>query len=927
VLRCIVVVALLLYRPAPLTAQELTGALIGTVKDEQGLPIKGAVVRVSSPSLIGGTLEQATDEKGHLHFAALPSGVYALEIIFQGFAARHESGIVIGAGATIGRWVGLARLGVDESVTVDGSGSRLDATDPGFSTRFGPEDLRAIPSRRASMFDAMRNVPGVSPTSPSSGTVVTISAFGSGTNENLYLIDGTNTTCPCNGVARSEPGVDFMQEVRVQAVGASAEFGNMQGGVVSVIMRQGSDRFLYDGSYYGQPSGLTSQPILLKDSTGQHTTGYVRTRYRDLTSNFGGPAIRNRLWFFGGYQYLRDYDSQPGTDPAHPRTYEQNKFFAKLTWQLAPGWQLMQSFHEEVWVNPDQPTISRPFETTTRSQATVPATTYGHLTHTASSNTVWDVRVGRFRYHVDSPPSTGDTSTPNHTNAVTGIQSGAPQSFSAITLIRTTGKATITHYRSGLWHADHALKAGTQVERGEHWTPFIIPTGVRYTDSAKPTATFADPSNTGAEFITGSLFATDAITVGDRLTIDAGARFDHNRAISQDLHGVDLTGKETDTIVQGAGTLFSWNIVSPRLGLTFKLTGDGRTMLRASYGRFSQGVLTGEIGAFHPGATTTTTKAYVVEDGDYTKVTQVNSPQSLRLDPGIRAPRTDEYSAGVDRELGRWFQVAGAYVHKSGANFIGWEDVGGIYAEQPRNLFDGRTLTVYNRTNDAADQRFLLTNPDGYSMTYDGLVLAAEKRRSHGWQAFGSLTLSHVSGLQPGSGTTAAGAQVSTVAPPPGPTGLTFGRDPNDLTNARGRLANDRPHIFRAMSSVNVPKTGLVLAGNFQFFSGKPWAAAASVPTTQSPSGQRVLLEPRGTRRLSSQSLLDLRLSRMIAFGKTAQMELLFDLLNVLNNAAEESIVSDIQVTPSSMNATFDQPNAFVDPRRVMLGVRLNLGR
>ena len=93
------------------------------------------------------------------------------------------------------------------------------------------------------MFDFIRAAPGVSPTSPASGTTTTVSAFGSGTNENLFLIDGTNFTCPCSGVARSEPGVDFIQEVQVQSVGASAEFGNIQGAVINVVTRQGGERF------------------------------------------------------------------------------------------------------------------------------------------------------------------------------------------------------------------------------------------------------------------------------------------------------------------------------------------------------------------------------------------------------------------------------------------------------------------------------------------------------------------------------------------------------------------------------------------------------------------------------------------------------------------------------------------------------------
>ena len=118
------------------------------------------------------------------------------------------------------------------------------------------------------------------------------------------------------------------------------------------------------------------------------------------------------------------------------------------------------------------------------------------------------------------------------------------------------------------------------------------------------------------------------------------------------------------------------------------------------------------------------------------------------------------------------------------------------------------------------------------------------------------------------SGTTAGGAQSSTVAPV-APFLQHFGRDPNDLTNARGRLPNDRPHMFKVMGSVDVPRTGLVVAANLQYFSGKPWAATAQIALPQ--GDQRILLETRGSRRLSSQSLLDVRVSRKILFGPHGQ--------------------------------------------------------
>ena len=142
-------------------------------------------------------------------------------------------------------------------------------------------------------------------------------------------------------------------------------------------------------------------------------------------------------------------------------------------------------------------------------------------------------------------------------------------------------------------------------------------------------------------------------------------------------------------------------------------------------------------------------------------------------------------------------------------------------------------------------------------------MLAAEKRRANGWQMFGSYTLSKASGLLASSGSNAASPQVSTVGPPQP---LTFGRDPNDLTNARGRY----PAIVRTCSAltggVDVPRTGIVIAASMQYFSGKPWTASALVSVPQN-NQRRVLIEPRGSRRLSSQSLLDVRMSRAFNFA------------------------------------------------------------
>ena len=477
-LRLIVLaIVALILSPGIARSQGLHGVLIGVVNDEQGGVLAGARITLSSPALIGGPLTLLTNDRGQLRFVALPPGLYSIRIELQGFLPYTEGDLRIGPGATTETSPVLRMAGQAESIVVRGERSHLEARNPGFGTLFG-EELQQIPARRAGMFDAIRFAPGISPTSPSSGMVTTISAFGSGTNENHFLFDGTNFTCPCSGIARAEPGTDFIQEVHVQSVGASAEYGNMQGAVINVITRQGSERFLFDAAYYAQTDRLTSHPVeLAYIGSGGGVSTYRRRRLRDATMNLGGPAIRDRLWFFAGYQALRDLDSQPGTDPAFPRQYEQDKVFGKLTWKLGAALRLEQSFHGEFGLNPERPTIVTPFEAIARREVSVPATTFGHLTHAASANTLWDVRVGRFVYSQDDSSPDGSTTTPSRLDRTSGVTSGAPPRIGSIRIMRTTAKGTLSRYLSGLPGADHQLKIGGQLERGEHDSQAVIPTG------------------------------------------------------------------------------------------------------------------------------------------------------------------------------------------------------------------------------------------------------------------------------------------------------------------------------------------------------------------------------------------------------------------------------------------------------------------
>ena len=197
-------------------------------------------------------------------------------------------------------------------------------------------------------------------------------------------------------------------------------------------------------------------------------------------------------------------------------------------------------------------------------------------------------------------------------------------------------------------------------------------------------------------------------------------------------------------------------------------------------------------------------------------------------------------------------------------------------------------------------------------MHYNGLVAAVEKRRSHGWQAHASYTWSATKGLQaPGRAARRArrSARLRHAY-------LTFGQDPNTLTNADGRLPNDRPHMVRVMASADVPQTGLIAAANVRHFTGKPWAATTVVSLTQGDvriSWRRVA-RVACPRKRSSTRAVEADLAWVHAHRAARRRP------NVLDDTAEEAIASD-----DKFSRNFGLPTALVDPRRAMIGVRFAL--
>ena len=123
--------------------------------------------------------------------------------------------------------------------------------------------------------------------SASTSTSSRSQSFGSATNENVYLIDGTDFTAPLTGAAWPWPNTDAIEEIQVLSLGAPADYGNLGGAVFNVVTRQGSNTFHGDANFYYQTQSLTGRNTTDAQDNKQP---YHRDEFKDTTVQLGGPG-------------------------------------------------------------------------------------------------------------------------------------------------------------------------------------------------------------------------------------------------------------------------------------------------------------------------------------------------------------------------------------------------------------------------------------------------------------------------------------------------------------------------------------------------------------------------------------------------------------------------------------------------------------
>ena len=869
-------------------AQKRTGTIRGTVKDEAGQPLPGVTVELKGPALMG-SRSTPTDAAGTYRFLALPiGGEYTVVFSLQGFQSEMHKNQQVTIGGTIVLDVVLKPVSIQTELTVTAKSPIVDTEKSSFSSTYDSKTLDTLPTRRFTFFDMVQAAPGVTTSDPEYSRA---SAFGGEEKSNAYYINGIDISAPSTGAAWPWPMPDIIEEMEITGIGAPAEYGNFEGAVINVVSKSGSNTFHGAAKLFLQPHSLTG------NNTPNEKWPFNRAAWHDAVFVLGGSIVKDKLWFFAAVQHQVNRYSGVGADPQYPvESRMAPTADVKLDYQLNKKDKLSLFAHYELYRFPASPTQFKPVETVNAESAPAITPSFEWL-HMMNENTYFEIKYGGFYTYDKWEPVKGNLTIPGHTDWGTGYDSVNAKTYYHWKTNRTQVNGNVSHYAENFLNGHHEFKAGVQYSHGYSDLIWGYCGGVEYYDwmNEPYMAYFRNPSHYGGMTDQLGLFVDDTWQVSDRLTANLGLRFDYNHASIPAFDELDSLEKPTGKKIAGIPNVANWKQFSPRIGINYQLTSDRKTMLRASYGRYTKGLIIGDIEGATPALSTLYVNMYNYDTHAYDiPISSWNPLTSAGIDKNLKAPYTNQFSAALEREVSRDFSLSATFLYKINKNRIDRLNTAAQYEQIPFiDASTGKTIMVYNQV-EPLQNFYLITNP-GDKITYRALMLVANKRFSHNFQLYSSFTWSRAWWTPKGY------------------------RDKNELINSEGPMsilhAVDRRWMLK-FGGVYMAPFGIVLGTNVIYQQGAPWERTVLVPgLNQGP--KFIKAEPRGIRRNPNELYCDIKIEKTFRIAQKYSLEFSCDIINVFNEDFNLSYASTQIESPSWM-----LPTDIILPRRALVGLK-----
>jgi hypothetical protein len=897
-----------------------------------------------------GSQSQVSNENGSYRFPAVPPGTYELTFELAGFSTMKRGDIQISLGFTANVNAELAVATLQETVTVSGASPVIDTSATRVQQNFKLEQLNSIPNGR-DMWALLAATPGVIMSNIDiggnrAGTQTGYRAYGL-SGQVRTSVEGINTTEGTGGAGFYYDYGSF-EEVFLGVAGQGAEAATP--GVQSNFLgKSGGNRFsgdFYVDWYNNSMQGSNLSEIYTRP-TNQGGYGFREgsnevLRYYDVNFNVGGPIKRDKAWW--NFSWRRQFNAveQPlFTFDQSFDTWNQNPS-AKVTYQINQKNKIIGYYQ---WNMKEQPnrlplggyTYTDPSQT---SRQVSPSWVYkAEWNGTISDRLYIEARWGDFGYY--DPRYSNSDEDYFWRNTTELILTGAhAESQTDRDRKQTTGAAT---YFMDTKYGSHTFKFGGEIYNETQWSGraqnvggniehIYVTTGGVPTSSQVvfgiPTATCVCgryASDNGQLLVVNKLdqqnfFVNDTWSKG-RVTMNLGLRWDRYSGWMPEQQQMAFAIGPVSVPAQTFPEthFYTWNNLGPRVGITYDLAGDGKTVIKASYGLFWHNPGPGvSADANQNQNNKSVTYTWTDRNGDRryqageegANPTNTTLAGTIQLDPNVSDPYSHDWTFYVERQISDSIGARVGFVYKTEDDLIAQYNPGRPIEAYtvPYTVVDPGVDNAIGTADDGVlnllgvpntpdvNTRYPLTNvvmnTPRFSR-YKTLEASMNKRLSNKWtaQIGGSYVWAH----------DFPGAYPNT------PNG-TFDED---TTRWDFKLSGtyEAPYGIR-LSPLVRHQAGANFARQFSVGAGSATAAGAIFSGT-------VNVEPLNSNRHDNITVVDVRVDRSFNLGNNMRVRGFVDLFNLTNtNAAESRTITT--------GTAYLRPTAVLPPFTARIGARLS---
>ncbi len=964
-------------------AQYQTGNIYGKVQAKDGSVLPGVTVTLTG---IGAPQTTVADGQGNFRFLNLSPGTYAIKAELSGYGSATRAGVGVRVAQNADVTLTL-NPSVSESITVTAEAPLLDIRKAGTATNVPKVELEKIPTSR-DPWTVLQSVPSVmvdriNVGGTQSGQQSNYIAKGALGRDNSWNVDGVNITdMGATGSSPTYYDFDSFEEMQVTTGGSDPRI-QTPGVQLNMVTKRGTNDFRGSGRYLYTPGSLSDEATVPAEATGYLSLTNKVNHIRDYGAELGGPIWRDRVWFWGarGDQKISTWQSLTRPAPSvfiPDDTILRNKNL-KLNWQALSNNSAVGFYtYGDKFRNARDISPTRPFETSYKQ--TGPTKVYKlEDTQIVGSSLyltgMWSKVDGGFGLFANGGQGEGapsrwvDKDGVNHDNYFT-FQTKRPQKQYRLDGSKFFDIGTMNHeLKFGFGYRHTPVSSQSSLPGPSHGF-------IRYDVTMAPGATICAKEGLPAGCFLATLprdvavgydekyndfYVGDTILLGN-LTVQGGVRVDRqqskNLAVSIAANPVLATplslpcisttrcnGTLGGTIAaqlpsvnfSGDPRVLHWNSVTPRIGLTYSLGADKRTLLRAGYNRYVS-----QLGSAVSGANPLAYSAFYIygfdDNGDHiaqrSELKKIRSFQGIdpnnpgsvaltrRVDYGMKVPYSDEFLVGAERELLTDFSVGLNYTYRISKNLFttrfektpgagdyytsadyvpATKTINGVVTPVTAGgttftLIDpvtGQKITSFTTSSrpvymlapgvNAPVYRVLTTRPN-YKQKFGGFELTATKRMSHHWMLRANASLNDYTencGTDSFANPTPALPTITGASAGPG---ACPGGQVAPQSAGSGAFSND---FISARWQGNVVAT-------YQF----PWDISLgaslnarqgyAVPLRETVTGLSggnvaVVLDPIGKIRFDNVYELDMRVAKDFRFANRVGVTLSGDLFNVPN--------------------------------------------